>query len=77
MKLSNPLMIRRIATAEITVRIELKVLEKRFTLSHSLGGRADTFGGSSLLEDSENGSDLNLFSGVVLLKVVIVPQSSF
>ncbi|MEC7810908.1 MAG: hypothetical protein VYB07_06985 [Actinomycetota bacterium] len=40
------------AATEITVRTELKVLEKRFALSHSLGESAAIFGGSSLLDDS-------------------------
>ncbi len=51
MKLSNPLIISRIAATEMTVRIELKVLEKRFALSHSRGDKTAAFGGSSPLED--------------------------
>ena len=41
----------RIAATEMTVRIELKVLEKRFALSHSLGDKTAALGGSSPLED--------------------------
>jgi hypothetical protein len=52
-------MIRRMATVEMTVRIELKALEKRLALSHSVGERAATFGGSSLLGASFEGSELN------------------
>tara|TARA_B100000676_G_C17335411_1_gene463460 strand:- start:136 stop:357 length:222 start_codon:yes stop_codon:yes gene_type:complete len=51
MKLSNPFIISRIAASEMTVRIELKVLEKRFVLSQSRGDKTAAFGGSSPFED--------------------------
>jgi len=76
-KLSNPRMIRRIAAVEMTVRIELKVLEKRLALSHSVGERAATFGGSSLLVISVEESELIRSCEVEFFEFIIVPQSSF
>ena len=47
------------AAVEMTVRIELKLVEKRLALSHSVGERAATFGGSSFLDTSVKESELN------------------
>jgi len=77
MKLSNPRIIRRMAAVERIVRIELKVLEKRLALSHSVGERAATFGGSWLLGGSIEEAVLIWFGEEDFFKFIIAPQFSF
>ena len=65
------------AAVERIVRIELKVLEKRLALSHSVGERAATFGGSWLLGGSVEEAVLIWFGVEDYFKFIIAQRFSF